>query len=204
MIIYTLTDPNTLIIRYVGKTKRKLIDRFYSHVSNHRLNQETSHKNSWIKSLKNNGQRPIIEILDIVPDNEWEFWEQYWISQLLSWGYKLTNMTKGGEGCHGGKGSLGYRHTQEAKNRIAEANSGTRREDWVKNTAKANQKAIIQYTLNNEQIKEWSSASEAAITLFNNIENKKNISNVMKGKRKSAYGFIWRFKNAETKDKEPL
>ena len=46
--IYTLTDPITKEVRYIGKTKRSLRDRMYSHTSNHKLNKEKSYKNSSI------------------------------------------------------------------------------------------------------------------------------------------------------------
>ena len=53
-------------------------------------------------------------------------------------------------------------------------------------------KPILQYDLQNNFIKEWSSATEAGKFL-----NKKNsaISECCNNKRKSAYNFIWKFKN---------
>jgi hypothetical protein len=53
-------------------------------------------------------------------------------------------------------------------------------------------KEIIQFDMNNIQIKEWKSISEASNTLlipFNSI------SNNLAGYCKSGYGFIWRYKN---------
>src|SRR6185437_14668181 len=100
-------------VRYIGKTKQSLADRMYCHTSNHRLNKETSYKNSWIRSLKQQNLKPIIELINEVPEDNWEFWEKFYIGLFMSWGFRLTNMTKGGEGCNGGKGSLGYKHTEE-------------------------------------------------------------------------------------------
>ena len=52
-------------------------------------------------------------------------------------------------------------------------------------------KAVLQYDKNGSFIKEWSSITEAANAL--NI-NRKNISNVCVGKRKTCGGYIWRHK----------
>lgn len=192
--IYTLKDPITNEVRYIGKTKRKLVDRMYSHTSNYKLEKEKSYKNSWIKSLKNKNLKPIIEELDLVEENNWEFWEQFYINLFKSWGFKLTNMTKGGEGSSGGKGCLGYKHTEEAKKRISIANSKPKSKEWIQNAAKGKYKPISQYDLQNNYIRDWESTTTAAIAL-GDINKKKNISNCLKGKKKSAYGYIWKLQN---------
>lgn len=201
--IYTLSDPITNEIRYVGKTKRELRFRIYAHLSNYKLRHEKSHKNSWILSLKRINLNPIVEILDIVNEEDWEFWEIYWIYQIKSWGFDLTNMTKGGEG-GSGKGPLGYKHTDEAKKRISIANSGRKSKEWLKNISESMKKPIIQYDLFGNFIKEWDSTTDAALYL-GDIEKKKNISAVLNSKynKKSAYGYIWKFKEIiELQDKE--
>lgn len=192
--IYTLKDPITNEVRYIGKTKRKLVDRMYSHTSNYKLEKEKSYKNSWIKSLKNKNLKPIIEELDLVEENNWEFWEQFYINLFKSWGFKLTNMTRGGEGSSGGKGCLGYKHTEEAKKRISIANSKPKSKEWIQNAAKGKYKPISQYDLQNNYIRDWESTTTAAIAL-GDINKKKNISNCLKGKKKSAYGYIWKLQN---------
>jgi len=90
--IYTLTDPRDGLIRYVGKADN-LKSRFQSHMKN-----ENTRKCGWIKSLKKQGLKPIIEAIDIVPINEWQFWEQYWIQVTKSWGFDLYNGDNGGLG----------------------------------------------------------------------------------------------------------
>ena len=210
--IYTLTDPITGEIRYIGKTKKNLVDRWYSHCSDYKLSREKSYKNSWIISLKRKGYKPIIEILDEVPENQWQFWETYWIAQFLNWGFNLTNMTKGGEGNNGGKGCLGYKHTEEVKRSISIKNSKPKSLEWIQNATNAMRKTvakpILQYTKDNELIKEFESFYEAA--KYINIEGTKestikNIHACCNNKRKSAYNFIWKYKESvELKDKEPL
>jgi hypothetical protein len=39
-----------------------------------------------------------MEVIDIVENEQWKFWEQYWICQFKSWGFKLENKNSGGGG----------------------------------------------------------------------------------------------------------
>jgi hypothetical protein len=109
--IYVLIDPRTKEIRYVGKANN-VSQRYKAHLNRARKHQ--IHKKNWIDLLKKEKLKPIIEIIDIVPINEWQFWETYWISQFKCWGFNLINYTIGGDGCtfgnqttfkkgHGGK-----------------------------------------------------------------------------------------------------
>jgi transposase len=93
--IYTLSDPITNEIRYVGKANN-LKKRLSTHLTPSNL-IKPSHKNNWIKSLLVKNLKPLIKIVDEVLISEWEFWEIYWISQFKTWGFKLTNLTNGGD-----------------------------------------------------------------------------------------------------------
>jgi hypothetical protein len=202
--IYTLSDPKTGEIRYIGQTTRKLIDRWYDHCSEYKLARETNHKRNWIVSLKKQELRPKIEILDIVEESNWIFWEQYWISQFKSWGYNLTNLSDGGEGNLGGTGCLGYRHTEEAKANISRLNSRPKTESWILNAGNAKRKTtatpIIQFTKEGIFVKKWTSFFEAA--KYINVDGVykstiKNIHACCKKKRKTAYNFKWEYESIE-------
>ena len=202
--IYTLKDPITNEIRYIGKTTGELVDRWYAHCSDYKLSKEKSHKNSWITSLKNRGYKPVIELLDEVEEQGWEFWESYWISQFKTWNFNLTNMTKGGEGGNGGKGCLGYKHTEEAKRSISIKNSRPKSREWIENVANSMRrtvaKPISQYDLENNFIRDYISFYEAAEYI--NLEGSKkstikNIHACCNNKRKTAYNFIWKYKSIE-------
>ncbi len=91
--IYTLAHPTTGVIRYVGKAN-KLGARYALHI---RKDEHTA-KSRWIQSLKSQGLQPTMEVLDIVPSGEWQFWEMYWIAQLKAWGCTLYNGDNGGLG----------------------------------------------------------------------------------------------------------
>jgi group I intron endonuclease len=114
--IYTLSDING-DIRYIGKsnTPRK---RLYSHVKECKTSNK-SHKINWIKSLLSKGESPIIEVLDEVVEEEWEFWEQYWIAQFRQWGFNLTNISIGGT-------NNNYKRTIETKQKMRKSKLGTK------------------------------------------------------------------------------
>ena len=76
--IYYLSQQDRVPF-YVGKTKNLLSERVYSHK---------------IKF----GFDILIEELDIVENEEWEFWEKHYISLFKSWGFELVNQNEGGGG----------------------------------------------------------------------------------------------------------
>lgn len=92
--IYTLSDPRTGQIRYVGKSDKPQT-RFRSHINEQRLN---CHRTKWIKSLLRCGLEPKMEILDEVPLAQWQFWEREYIRVFKMLGINLVNNTIGGEG----------------------------------------------------------------------------------------------------------
>lgn len=107
--IYTLSDPISNEIKYIGKTKN-LKDRLYRHLSNYSLKESWTSKNKWLLNLKNNGLKPIMKVLDIGDENNIDELEIYWIEQFRQWGIKIKNETKGGDGFNW----TGKKHTQES------------------------------------------------------------------------------------------
>jgi hypothetical protein len=255
VLIYYLSDNNGEI-RYVGKTKQFLKQRLYAHIIECK-SERKSHKISWIKSLLNKGERPLINVIDEVPEEEWEFWEQYWISQFTSWGFNLTNLTSGGQGANGykhtddskkkmRKSKLGTTLTQEQRDKISksvrqkfidnpdynrsgnnlkkeidkellykliienlstpkiskilgfgkkkiwdslkENNISKPKDVWKKQLSTKPKKIVLQYDLDGNLIKEWSSLSEIDLNIS-------NIANCCRGIVKSAGGYIWRYKD---------
>jgi len=96
--IYILIDPETNQVRYIGKTK-SLKRRYNQHISE--CSKLKSHKNNWLLLLKNKNLRPEMVVIDETDKDDWVFLEQWYIELYKSWGYKLTNLTKGGEGAYG-------------------------------------------------------------------------------------------------------
>lgn len=114
VFIYTLSDPNTKKIRYVGKSinpKRRLKDHYY--------NKRRTYCSNWIWSLKDSNQKPILNIIEECNEDNWEEAEQYWICQFKAWGFKLTNHTDGGEGMHG------FTVSEETRQKMSKAHKGS-------------------------------------------------------------------------------
>lgn len=105
-IIYSITDPRNNELRYIGKSfKHAFRDRCSSHKNLRYNNENTAHVNNWLACILSDGYKPIIEIVDEIPTEDWRFWEIYWIAQFKQWGFDLTNICKGGEGAEGVKRS---------------------------------------------------------------------------------------------------
>ena len=126
--IYTLNEPNSDIVRYVGLTSD-----FKERIRAHFRCNKKYRVNDWIKSVKKKGLLPTVNIID-----ETEGLEQARIKEIgyiklfKSLGARLTNLTNGGEGTKGYSPSKetrkkisekvkGFKHTPEAIKKISEA-----------------------------------------------------------------------------------
>lgn len=101
-VVYTLSDPRTGHIRYVGKTSAGLISRVRAHMAPSQRKRRTI-KNAWLNELVALGLRPCAEALEeCVSSSELADAERFHIAY---WGYigaALTNSTAGGDGCVNG------------------------------------------------------------------------------------------------------
>jgi hypothetical protein len=94
-VIYTLSDPRTGEVRYVGKTCSRLSLRLWQHIRA----PKNTHKDCWIKSLLSIGIKPQIDELESFPDDvSWQAAEEFWIVTLKFLGCRLTNLDSGGRG----------------------------------------------------------------------------------------------------------
>lgn len=192
--IYYLHDGNNIPF-YVGKTNRKLINRLNAH------------------KIRLKKQNLKIELIEEIYINEWKFWESYWIEQFKCWGFNLINKNKGGGGLTflSEKSKLKIKNHPTRGEKISKSNMGKSKsnkgklfteehKEKIKNTRGflKNRKniwqniPILQYSLNGEFIKEWSSQKEATIFLNKTGDG---IGACCRGRQKQAYGFIWKFKN---------
>ncbi len=92
--IYTLSDPDSGVIRYIGVTKKTLKARLAAHKSSAKNASKLSHKINWFRSLS---KSPVIKLIEEVPEEDMWYTEMYWISQFKHWGFNLVNTTEGGE-----------------------------------------------------------------------------------------------------------
>lgn len=80
-------------IRYVGKANDP-----YRRFEEHCWSRCTSHLGNWVRSLSGRGCSLQLEILDEVPESQWQFWEREYIRVFRVLGFNLVNGTDGGEG----------------------------------------------------------------------------------------------------------
>ena len=210
--IYTLSDPrNPNEIRYVGKTKQTLSRRLTNHISDSKSRRYKLHTSNWIYSLLREGISPIIEELDSIEcelKEDWADLEKYWISQMKCWGFKLTNLTDGGDGNQNqifskeaiekrAKKIKGIPRDEETKRKISESHKGKiKTEEHINNIRKSiikkQGRPVLQYTKSGEFIKEWECGKEAA--MFYNVDPS-SLMRCCQGKFKSSAGYVWKYKN---------
>lgn len=129
--IYALKHPDTLEVRYVGKTVRSLSRRLGNHIANAKGNQHNKHLSNWILKILALGKRPLIELLEECEHSVWQEKEKFWISKYPN----LINLTSGGDGCDGFIHSeatkeklriakLGYKHSEEFKRNMSKRLKG--------------------------------------------------------------------------------
>lgn len=210
---YILEHPETGYVRYIGKTVQSLERRLYSHL---RCRFE-SYKSNWIKSLRRKGLTPKISLIEEIEYTEnWEWLEEYWISQFRAWGFRITNMTDGGDGNNNqifsresiekrnsklrgrkrpqwvrdkiSKAKKGVPKSEEVKRKISETLTGKKQSEETK---KKRYKPVIQYDLEGNKLKEFPYLRKAAKAVNGSPGP---ISNACKGVQNTAYGYKWRYK----------
>jgi len=91
--IYGLVDPRSGALRYVGKSIRPL-----ERLTNHMNERSRCHRTNWLASLRRDGVRPRMVILDVTGEGGWQDVERGWIAWAKARGCDLVNETSGGDG----------------------------------------------------------------------------------------------------------
>ena len=212
--IYVFSDEFG-IPKYVGKTKC-----FNARIKQH-LNKDRfiykSYFYNWLNKQLSEDKEYFIDILEEVNDLNWQEREKYWIKHIKENGYKLTNMTDGGDGNNNQvfteeskekrrQKMLGHKLSEHTKKLISEAhkdkivlestkqklreiNLGKPCPEHVK---KLLYKEVNQYTLQGNYIKTFKSLTEAS----KEIDCRKStLSNVIKTKKIKIFKeFLWDYK----------
>lgn len=114
--VYSLKEPDSDIVRYIGYTGKSLKVRLRGHLN---CLISKSKKNSWIISLKNKNTSPTIELIeDGLTKEEALNKEVFYIKLFKSFGANLVNGTTGGD--------VGTELSAEARKKVSEANKGRR------------------------------------------------------------------------------
>lgn len=207
--IYKITSPSGKV--YIGQTTHiKLRFKAYKYLSC--KGQNRLYK-SFVKHGVQNHTFEIIEKfnsdIDVSILNDREI---FYIKDYKDKGFTLLNLTDGGLNCRKSeetrkklsqaklgkyKGELnpmyGKTHTADVRLKISNINKGRRMtKENRENLTKIVSKPVIQYSKNSEFIKEWDSATEVTKELG---FNSRVINSQARGLRKTAYGFIWKYKN---------
>lgn len=161
--IYVFSDEWG-IPKYVGKTIN-LKTRIKQHLK-YRLRIKCYFYN-WLNKQIREDKEFFIDILETVTEDNWKEREIYWIKHIQENGYKLANMTEGGDGNSTALRGIIPKCVEDAK------------------------LSILQYDLEGNFIREWDSITEASI--YTKC-SRSCISKVAKGKNKYAKKFQWRYK----------
>jgi len=132
----------------------------------------------------------VLEVIDEVEENDWIFWEQWWIELFNSWNIILINKNRGGGGPN--------QQTELAKNLIGNKQKGIKKPTvssklkgqkitWDLGTSTA----VLQFDKQGNFIEEYKSMGEA---YFKTGVPTSAICEVCKEKRRSAHGYIWIYK----------
>ena len=175
-VVYCLTFPSKK--RYIGLTTQTLKERLREHI------KESFRKGS--KELNTKKARAIrkymqfsVEILgqsedmDSLNSLEMEFIAKF---DTVSNGYNISI---------GGGGSKGIVMSQETKDKISQAKMGK---------PAHNKMPVEKYTLDGEFIETFDSITAAAASVTENKGGASKISEYLRGKRRTAYGFVWKLK----------
>ena len=88
--IYTLSDPETEVIRYVGKTRQYPPMRLYQHIMFARRGKTP--KDRWLQGLLSRKLQPIFTIIEQCPHDDGPAAEAKWIAFYLESGVAILNV----------------------------------------------------------------------------------------------------------------
>jgi len=174
--LYSLSDSSG--IRYIGITKQCLRSRLAGHIASCRVafkhKKSRHHRHCWIKSLLDKDTKPVITLLA-----EYDTAEEVKQAEILAIkSYpNLVNATAGGDGIRD------YKHTEE--------------------TMSKRRYKVDQYDQEGNFIATYDSMSEASLAVTGNLKNNTKISLASSGKRRIAYGYVWRI-HTEPFNKYPV
>jgi hypothetical protein len=164
---YSLNDPFTNEIRYIGVTTLSVKARFAQHKCAANRDKPKTYVAKWFRSVVLKGELPIMHIVLIYEcnDDSWESIEK----SLIASHPNLTNIHEGGKGIAKGERIL---------------------------TSNSNKKPVVQiHPWKNIILKEYPSAYEAEMAVSNKTKDK--ISNVISqtcnGKHAYSFGYRWSY-----------
>lgn len=206
-IIYKITNIKNGKL-YIGKTLKSINERFNEHIRDSRKNRNEIRP--LYRAINKYGAESFkIEFIEEVDDNISSEREIFWINHYDTF-KKGYNATKGGDGkLYVDREEIItlYKNNKSIKDtsNITGVSDRTIRTILKDNNIerlspsdvrkRQYQKHVLQFDKDNNFIKEFESATDASIELIGNKSGHSNIANCCRGKNKTAYGFIWKFKD---------
>ena len=183
-------DPNKI---YIGKTKIN-------------SNRENEHRLKFGKEII----FTYIDEVDSLSKEKWKPLECFWIEYFRQLEFNIQNKNKGGSGrdfmseetkLKISKSNKGKICKEETKEKISKSSIGKTKSLEYKLKLSNSRKEIptkkatpiLQYDLEGNFIKEWAKIDEI-LKFFNKPRNNSNITSCCKGKTKTAYNYIWKYK----------
>ncbi len=160
--IYKLLDPENLEIRYIGVTTKMLNERLSQHLYVAKTKKTQTRVSKWIRSLFKRDLKPLIELVEISYENNWQEREKYWIEFYKN----LTNTSPGGAGL------------------VLDRNKAS-----IDRSAEGHKIPIVQLDKFYNLIKRWESTQEA--TDFLGFKSTSSVNNALRGRSNYAKGFIF-------------
>lgn len=194
IFIYSLSDPETLQVRYIGKTTN-LQRRFRKHINNSK--KRKYHSALWIRSLVIKGKEPILNLIEETDKSNWQQREIFWIEFYRNQ-TDLTNILAGGQETTT-YGFKGKKHSLESIEKMKKARTGKTIKQMDRNGLRRkaiiafcdrNKKSVYQFDLNRNFISKWDSAVDAAKAL--NLEHS-NITRACKNSKLTCGKFHWSY-----------
>lgn len=211
--IYVFSDEFG-VPKYVGKAKNLNV-RLKQHLNRDRF-RYTSYFYNWLNKCISEEREYFIDKLEDVNSDNWKEREIFWIKHIKENGYKLTNMTDGGDGNNNqvftiesrakrsermlnhevsqetrnriSKGHLGKTISVETRDKISQYNMG---KPCLESTKLKFSKLIEQYDLNGDFIQKFTSLTEAAKFLKC---RKSSLSNGIKRNKNGKFKkFLWKY-----------
>jgi len=213
--IYVFSDQWG-VPKYVGKAK-DFAKRMDEHLNRDRFRYSSTWFYRWLNKQIANDIEFFMDILEEVTQETWIEREIYWIKHIKDNGYRLTNMTNGGDGNNNqihtkesrlkrSKRMMGHEVSEETRKRISKGLTGkviskeTRKKlsnlnkgkICLESTKLKFSKVIDQYDLAKNFIQSFTSLTNAAI--FLNCR-KSSLSNAMKRKINGRFkNYLWKYK----------
>ncbi len=204
VFIYGLCDPLSNELRYIGKTY-DIKKRLYKHLKQAKNNTK-NHKNAWLNGLLKQNLFPVVKILKIASEKNWQQIEKDLI-KIYNKNSTLLNILPGGEGVPRGtipwnkntkgkikpnKGSFKKGVRVSPKTEIKRGQRLSPKTEFKKGQVPPNCVQVYKYDLNNKFIAKYSSYKEAAKSI--NV-TWAAIRNCVVRKTFKCKGFIWKINN---------